>query len=292
MKASRLRRRSHALAVAAALLTPGGAPAARRDGLTVDVPYDASLVAQRADEAYVARLFVPAEVVAAPRAAVALPLVVFLHGVNTDHRKFRFAGHGGEPDVREIVGRLVTEGVVPPVVVGAPSSVVSCDYPRSLWPAFDLDRFVFDAARTLRGTLALDLERIIVVAHSGAACNPRGGVLSAVSDTTLALRGVVLIDTCLDVPNVPLLVGLPPGVDVVVSYQTRGWPRSYDAFGEAFLGARRARGGGLRDALTVFERRSPPAAHPHNAMVEEVLRAWLPRLLRADPPPGGARTAP
>jgi len=259
-------------------------------GQTIDVPFDAQRVTQHAEEAHILRLFlpvplpVPPEAQPAPASAEApLPLVVFLHGVNTTHQPFRFAGHGGEPDVRSLVARLVADGTTPRFVLAAPSTVVFSDFPASLWPAFDLDRVFETAARTLRGRVTLDPDRVIVVGHSGAGCNARGGVFAAAADTTLALRGVMLVDTCLDLPQIPLLLDLPPTVDVVVTYQTRAWPRPFEEHARLFLEPRRSR---LRsdprgkDTLAIEEARTPPGRHVHNAMVEEALRAYLPRLLR------------
>lgn len=256
-------------------------------GQTIDVAFDAQRVTQHPEEAHVLRLYLappfatPLADPASPRPAV--PLVVFLHGVNTDHRAFRFAGHGGEPDVRDIVGRLMGEGVVPPFVLAAPSTVVFSDFPASLWPAFDLDRLFETTARTLRGRVTIDPDRVIVVGHSGAGCNPRGGVFAAAHDTTLPLRGVMLVDTCLDLPHVPLLVDLPTNVDVVVTYQTRAWPRPFEEHLRTFLEPRRDRlraDPRAKDTLAIEEARTPAGRHVHNAMVEEALRAYLPRLLR------------
>lgn len=256
-------------------------------GQTIDVPFDAQRVTQHPEEAHILRLYLAPQIATssnepgAPRAP--LPLVVFLHGVNTDHRAFRFAGHGGEPDVREIAARLMAETATPPFVLAAPSTVVFSDFPASLWPAFDLDRLFETTARTLRDRVAIDPRRVIVVGHSGAGCNARGGVFAAAHDTTLALRGVMLVDTCLDLPHVPLLLDLPTSVDVVVTYQTRAWPRPFDEHLRQFLEPRRER---LRadplakDTLAIEEARTPSGRHVHNAMVEEALRAYLPRLLR------------
>ena len=280
------------LACALALSSASVASAAL-PGKTIDVPFDAQRVTQHAEEAHVLRLYLAPPIASpapVPSPPAPLPLVVYLHGVNTDHRAFRFAGHGGEPDVREITARLMGDGTVPPFVLAAPSTVVFSDFPASLWPAFDLDRLVEITTRTLRGQATLDLDRIIVVGHSGAGCNPRGGVFAAAMDTTLTLRGVMLVDTCLDLPSAPLLVDLPPAIDVVVTFQSKGWARPYEAFGEAFLGPRQARrlasGAVGRD---VYEHRTPAARHAHNAMVEEAFQAYLPGLLAprrsAAPPP-------
>jgi hypothetical protein len=256
-------------------------------GKTLDVPFDAVRVTQRPDEAHVARLYLAPEVLAASATGAngsrkPLPLVVFLHGVNGGHQPFRFAGHGGEPDIRDIAARLMREGGTSPFVLGAPSTVVSSDFPLSLWPSFDLDRFVEEAATRLRDQVTIDLSRVVVVGHSGAGCNPRGGVFSAARQTTLPLRAVLLVDTCLDLANAPLLVELPPSVDVIVSFQTRSWPRPFDEFTRAFVEPRRRKTsllGAARAPLVVSEERVPTGAHVHNAMVEDALRAYLPNIL-------------
>ena len=268
----------------AALLARTASAEAALPGRTIDVPFDAQRVTQHPEEAHVLRLYLAPETTSpASGLAQPLPLVVYLHGVNTDHRAFRFAGHGGEPDVRAIAARLMAAGTTPAFVLAAPSTVVFSDFPASLWPAFDLDRLFETTASTLRQRVAIDPDRVIVVGHSGAGCNARGGVFAAANDTSLALRAVMLVDTCLDLPHVPLLVDLPTSVDVVVTYQTRAWPRPFDEHLRTFLEPRRER---LRadprgkDTLAIEEARTPKGRHVHNAMVEEAFETYLPRLLR------------
>jgi hypothetical protein len=254
-------------------------PSPTLPGETIDRPFDGAKVTQHHDESYVNRIYLPAGVAAAS-VRDPLPLLVFLHGVNRTHRAHRFSGNEGDPDIRQIVGALVDEGAVPPLVLAAPSSVLSCDYPLSMWPSFDLDRLVEDTARTLRGRVSLDRGRVVLVGHSGAGCNATGGVFGAVHESTLALRSVMLVDTCLAPDNAPGLTTLAPSTDIVVTYQTRSWDRPFDAFRAGFFAARVADVSRERTfAMTVFEERWPPGAHIHNAMVEDTLRAYLPRAL-------------
>jgi pimeloyl-ACP methyl ester carboxylesterase len=261
-------------------------------GETIDRSFDGGKVAQHHDESYVNRIYLPPQTAAAA-AKGPVPLLVFLHGINRTHRRHRFSGNEGDPDIRALVGRMIDEGLVPPLVLAAPSSVLSCDYSLSMWPSFDLDRLVEDTSRALRDRVAIDRRRVVLVGHSGAGCNPTGGVFGAVHESTLALRSVMLIDTCLAPDNAPLLTTLAPSTDVVVTYQTRTWDRPFDAFREGFFDARANQVSREKTfAMTVFEERSPAGPHIHNAMVEDTLRAYLPRALAVRVKPEAASAVP
>jgi len=196
------------LAFACAAVDAGAQIPAIGRGRTIDFVYDGSDV-RHPTEAYVARLFLPGEVKKTPD--VPRPLLVFLHGVNPDHVRFRFTGgKPDEPDLRLIVAELIEAGTIPPVIVAAPSSVVSSELPTTLWPDFDLDRFVERTARTLRGKATIDLDAVVVVGHSGAGCNPKGGLASALAGTSLPVRAALSIDTCMTVADARALGDAPP----------------------------------------------------------------------------------
>jgi hypothetical protein len=267
-------------ALAATLLaaSPAGAqiPELAR-GKTVDIVHDARDTGH-VDEAWTGRLFVPHETLGDP--AIARPLLVFMHGVNPDHTRFRFAGgKPDEPDIRIIVARLVERGVVPPLVLGAPTTTVACEIPLALWPSFDLDRFVERAVRALRPLAAIDLERVVLVGHSGAGCNANGGLMSAVAGTSLRLRAVLSIDTCMADTDARLAAIAAPDADLIVTWQPVTWPRPFDAYGALFRAASESATG-----RRILEELRPPArANAHNAMVELTLEKYLAAVLAGPP---------
>jgi pimeloyl-ACP methyl ester carboxylesterase len=263
-------------------------------GKTIDFVYDARDT-RHFEEAYTARLFLPREARAAagPREAPLrpLPLVVFLHGVNPAHTRFRLVGgKPDEPDVRLVIGGMVRDGIIPPVILAAPTTVVSADIPVGLWPGFDLDRFVERTARALRGQAAIDLERVVVVGHSGGGCNTTGGLYTSLAGTSLRLRAVVAIDVCMAAQEARLLARAPASTDVLVTYQPLTWKRPFDEYRAAFAEAPTPPG-----ALRLIEELSPPSGvHAHDAMVELTLRKHLAALLArtgAQAPGGAAGSA-
>ena len=230
------------------------------------------------DEASTGRLFVPHEALGARD--VARPLVVFLHGVNPDHTRFRFVGgKPDEPDVRIIIARLVARGVVPPLVLGAPTTIVACEIPVAMWPSFDLDRFVDRTVRALRPVASIDLDRVVVVGHSGAGCNATGGLMSAVAGTSLHLRGVMSIDTCMAESDARLASLVAPDTDLVVTWQPLTWTRPFDAFSAIV----RASSEGVPARRLLEEFRPPTHTHAHNAMVELTLEKHLAAVLGTSP---------
>lgn len=242
-------------------------------GKTIDVVHDARDT-KHFDEAWTGRMFIPREALGAP--AEPRPLLVFLHGVNTDHTRFRFVGgKPEEPDLRIIVARLVERGVIPPLVVGAPTTTIACEIPFTMWPSFDLDRFVERAVRALRPHAAIDLERVVVVGHSGAGCNATGGLMSAVAGTSLHLRGVMSIDTCMADTDAQIAAVTLPDTDLIVTWQPLTWPRPFDAFSSVF----RAASGAATGRRLLDEFRPPANAHAHNAMVELTLEKHLATVL-------------
>ena len=266
-------KRSVALAVSIALFAASVADAqipALNGGKTIDFVYDASDV-RHPEEAYEGRLFVPREVAADPR--VPRPFLVFLHGVNPEHIRLRFSGgKPDEPDVRILVAQMIANGTIPPVVLGAPGTTVSSELPVTLWPGFDLDRFVERSARLLRGKATLDLDRVVLVGHSGAGCNAKGGLFSALAGTTLHLRAIMSADTCMDVDQAKLLAAAPAGTDVVVTWQPFTWKRDFDAYRAAMDAVPIPEG-----SRRFLEQMDPPRSmgDHHSAMVEATLARFL-----------------
>jgi hypothetical protein len=170
-------------------------------------------------------------------------------------------------------------------VLGAPTTTVACEIPVAMWPSFDLDRFVERAVRAVKPHSAIDLERVVVVAHSGAACNTTGGLLTAVAGTSLHLRGVLSVDTCMEETDAAIASVTAPDTDLIVAWQPLTWTRPFEAFGEIFRKSS-ASATGLR---LLDEMKPTSHTHAHNAMVEMTLEKYLARVLRG---PETAKDAP
>ena len=104
-----------------------------------------------------------------------LPLVVFLHGTNSTSETHLWMGGGGK-DLRPLVQRLIGKGVVKPFVLAAPSQTKNAFLARTVWQDFDLNLFVDDVARATDGKVTIDRTRVVLAGHSGAGCNPSGGL--------------------------------------------------------------------------------------------------------------------
>lgn len=271
---ARVARGALASAIVLAATTARAQNAVLQGGKTIDFAYDGGDV-REGDAAYTARIFAPKQVLAQKDQPV--PLLVFLHGTNKKKEPFRFiGGKVEEPDLRLMLGDLMEQGELPPMVIVAPTTVVMSVVPQSMWPDFDLDRLVEATLARLRGRATIDLDRVVLAGHSGGACNPQGGLFSALRGTSLPLRAVFAIDTCMEVDDAVPLALAPPGTDVFVSYQVVGWTRAFDDFRATFDDAARARPGATR----VVEELHPDSPHPHNAMVEAVFRSHLAAVVR------------
>ncbi len=66
------------------------------------------------------------------------PLVVILHGVNTDQVLHMWFGTGGYPDVATIAAKAVASGASPPYILAAPSQTKMAMSGRRMWQDFDL----------------------------------------------------------------------------------------------------------------------------------------------------------
>ncbi len=248
-------------------------------GQTRDFVYDGRDVGHP-ERAYQGRIFLP-EVTVKEAQKRPVPLIVFIHGTNAEAIDFRWFGGGREGDVRRIVGALVEARQIEPVVVAAPSATLPAAIinAHTSWPAFDLDRFVARTIRELRGVARIDLGRVIVVGHSGAGCNPTGGLLATLNAVVRPLA-ILSIDTCMSPDTAPQLATADPRTAVIVSYQTHSWTsRGLTAFGKTF---RRAVAAAQFPSTTIRElehRRNIKRPMPHDAMVPLTLNRWLPRLI-------------
>ncbi len=212
------------------------------------------------------------------RAGTAFPVVVYLHGINKHQVQHPWMGAHGSPDLRTAWDNYLTQGRIAPAVLAAPSSTVACKLPQALWDGFDMDRFLAFTVRATRDHVRIDLSRVVVIGHSGAGCNPHGGLVTALQ-STLPLVGGLVIDVCMDELDARPLAQARPDMDVVVTYQRR-WRRDFPAFSNLFVEASRATGAtGLRHV----EELPIASGQPHTDIVMESLDRWLPRWV---PPTG------
>jgi hypothetical protein len=206
------------------------------------------------------------------------PLIVFMHGLNTEKIPFRWMGGAPDPDVREMVASLIDQHMIEPAILVAPTTTYECEMPRSMWPAFDLDRFLALALRNLDARAAVDRGRVVLVGHSGAACNTAGGMITALRGG-FPVRAALVIDTCMDVAAAPLLALAPPSTDIVVAWQPLGWNRPFNEFEHVFLETSTAR---YSKGIRKVQRIDLNVVHAHNAIVAVALQRWLPVWLSRD----------
>ena len=294
-----------ALAAFAALVTPEGTsqagpkhaktrsarkppPPPPLDGVSYEYPYDGADVGHK-ERAWLGRAFVHSSLATVP--AKAAPILVFLHGMNTELIKYRWMGGGQEGDVRRIVAELMEEGSVTPMIVAAPSTIdpVTASNAVLLWPAFDLDAFLDRTAARLDGLVTIDRSRVIIVGHSGAGCNIRGGLATALRAKTVPFADLV-VDTCMATDFAKDLAHAPPATNVIVSWQSISWAdRLFDDFRHVFKRELKKAAPPLEGVLREFAYEQPTQGSAHDAMVSLTLRRWLPKLV---PPPAPAKVAP
>ncbi len=251
------------------------------EGQTIDYAWDGKDIGH-SERAWLGRSFVHKTVAADP--AKPRPLLVFIHGLNSERIRYRWMGGGNEGDVRRIMSNLMESGKIPPMIVAAPSSIVLASVTNAVtsWPSFDLDRFVEHTRNVLAGSATIDTSRIIVAGHSGGGCNARGGMASAVKGKT-PVYAALAIDTCMLLDFAEVLATSRSDMHVVVSWQTQSWnKRPFDLFRSTFTGLVKKNPpaqGFLRELEHV--RVTEPMAH--DAMVGITLGRWLPTLLPVAP---------
>lgn len=252
------------------------APPAPLDGATIDYAYDGKDIGH-AERAWLGRAFVHKKAAADPEKA--LPLLVFVHGLNTELIKYRWMGGGNEGDVRRIVQELIEAGQIPPMIVAAPSTVTpqNAVVAATSWMGFDLDHFVAKTEEALKGKAKIDKTKILVAGHSGGGCNIKGGIATALK--AKSVHAVFSIDTCMGTDLATALATTKKSTNVVVSWQSITWQTRP-----------------LKDFRTVFEREvkktpadtgvlraldfmTPTIPSPHDAMVSLTLKKYLPILL-------------
>lgn len=258
------------------------------DGTTYDYASDGAEAGHK-ERAWLGRAFLHSSIATVTEKPA--PILVFLHGMNTEQIKYRWMGGGQEGDVRRIVAELMEAGSIVPMIVAAPSTIdpVTASNALLLWPAFDLDAFLDRTATRLAGLATIDRSRVILVGHSGAGCNPRGGLATALRAKTVPYADLV-IDTCMATDFAKDLAHAPPATNVVVSWQSISWAdRLFDDFRHVWKRELKKADPPLAGVLRELDYQQPTQASPHDAMVALTLRRWLPRLA---PPPAPTQAAP
>jgi hypothetical protein len=171
------------------------------------------------------------------------PLVVLLHGVNMDQVLHMWFGTRGYPDVAGIAAKTIASGASPPYILAAPSQTKLAMSGRRMWQDFDLDDFVRAVEGSLGPHATVDRDAIVVLGHSGAGCNPDGGLLRVARASSLVVpRALLAIDTCMDEDSGAALGSSPESATVWVRYQSEIWPRPVDRFRATFKTAAESSG--------------------------------------------------
>ncbi|MEO5727250.1 MAG: hypothetical protein ABI134_30380 [Byssovorax sp.] len=258
------------------------------DGASYEYLYDGLDVGHK-ERAWLGRAFVHSSL--ATVTGKPSPILVFLHGMNTELIKYRWMGGGQEGDVRRIVAELMEAGSIAPMIVAGPSTLdrVTASNAVLLWPAFDLDGFLDRTAERLAGVATIDRSRVILVGHSGAGCNLRGGLATALRARTVPFADLV-IDTCMATDFAKDLAHAPPATNVIVSWQSISWAnRSFNDFRKVFERELQKAAPPLQGVLRELDYQQPTQGSAHDAMVALTLKRWLPRLA---PPPVPVKVAP
>jgi hypothetical protein len=256
------------------------------EGTTYDYDYDGKDIGHP-ERRWMGRAFVHKK--AAALAGQALPILVFLHGNNAEAIKYRWMGGGDEGDVRRIVSEMMESGAVPPMIVAGPSSIdpYTMKAAGASWPSFDLDLFLDRTIERLGPAASIDRGRVIVAAHSGAGCNIKGGLNTALHAKSTPVLGGMSIDTCMLRDLAKSLAHVRPTPNVVVSWQLVSWPeRDFDGFRSVFQREAR-KSPPAPGVLRELDFMQPNVPGTHNALVGLTLRKWLPKLLPPDPTPQG-----
>lgn len=263
---------------ALALNGSAGPAAAAPTGQTVDYEYDGADVG-KPDWGWHGRAYLPLAVTS--DAAVPRPLIVFLHGVNSDHVPHFWMGGGGQADVREWIDEIVAAGLIEAPVLAAPSTDRSCTLPQALFTGFDLDRFLARTLRAVRDAATIDLSRVILVGHSGAGCNLKGGLITALR-ASIAPAAALVVDVCMDPYEAPGYARAQASTDLVVTWQS-SWQRDVRGFQRRLLEDSDARG---NRGLRLVEELAAEPPTPHVMILRRSLEKWLPRWIPPTRPAG------
>ncbi|APR84884.1 Hypothetical protein A7982_10233 [Minicystis rosea] len=254
------------------------------DGTSYDYDYDGKADGHP-ERRWLARVFVHRK--AAALSGQALPVLVFLHGLNGEKIKHRWMGGGQEGDIRRIASEMMEAGSIPPILVAAPSSIDPNTIANagSAWPSFDLDLFLDRTIERLGSAATLDRGRVLVAGHSGGGCNIRGGLASALRAPGTPVLAGFSIDTCMLLDLAKDLAHTRPTTHVVVSWQSISWPeREFTGFSNHFKREVK-KSPPAPGVLRELDYEQPNVPGVHDAMVPITLRKYLPRILGPGEPP-------
>jgi len=201
-----------------------------------------------------------------------LPLVVFLHGTNSSSEPHMWLGGGGK-DLRPLVKRLIESGDVQPFVLAAPSQTKNAGLAATVWQGFDLNSFVDDVVRATEGVANIDRARIVLAGHSGAGCNPSGGLAADFWSAGVALPlALVSIDPCLDRKMGGAFARRPTEVPLLLWWQPAIWLREPAKF-EAALARDKP-----EERIDRLRELPPMGANPHEAILPVAFESALREL--------------
>jgi hypothetical protein len=205
-----------------------------------------------------------------------LPLVVFLHGTNTTSEPHMWLGGGGK-DLRPLVKRLIDSGQVKPFVLAAPSQTKNAGLAATVWQGFDLNSFVDDVARATEGQVTIDRTRVVLAGHSGAGCNPSGGLAADFWSAGVPLPlALVSIDPCLDRKMGGAFARRPTEVPLLLWWQPAIWVRHPAKF-EAALALDKP-----EQRVDRVRELPPTGANPHEAILPVAFESALRELFGTD----------
>lgn len=206
----------------------------------------------------------------------ALPVVVFLHGTNPTSEPHLWMGGGGK-DLRPLTTRLIDSGQVKPFVLAAPSQTKNAFLAAKVWQDFDLNRFVEDVVNATAGQVTIDRERVVLAGHSGAGCNPSGGLAADFWSAGMPLPlALVSVDPCLDRKMGGAFARRPVEVPLLLWWQPAIWVREPAKFAAAL-----SRGKPEQRVDRVREL-PPMGPNPHDAILPVALESALRELFGTD----------
>jgi pimeloyl-ACP methyl ester carboxylesterase len=217
-----------------------------------------------------------AHVAGSPKTAGApMPLVVFLHGMNSAGDMHMWMGDA-RGDLRALADAWVARGEVEPFVLSAPTHTRFATGSTVMWPTFDAMDFVNATEQALGGRVKIDRTRVILVGHSAAGCNTQGGLWGdPVQAQAKSLRAVVAVDTCLDEPIAERIAALGQKTQIMFLHQP-GWRRPVGDLGKTCETARASCQTETFDGLH---------GNPHEAILPVAMLRALSTLIPGTPAP-------
>jgi hypothetical protein len=208
-----------------------------------------------------------------------------LHGTNPAG-ELHFGLGGGGHDLRPLADRLIESGAARPFVLAGPSQTRNAVLPATLWADFDLSAFVDDVARAVEGRASIDRESVVLAGHSGAGCNPTGGLAADYwSDGGPLPLSLVLIDPCLSAELGEAFGRRPPSVPLWLMWQSAVWRRDVDAWAVALAATSQS------ESRVRIEELGARGTNPHAAILPMAFERAV-RELFAAPEERGRAAAP